>query len=369
MPETQKTEVKLQAGSFPHYLAEMLRKAQVQEGTFPAGQKIFMDGSAGTEAYFLLSGSVHILKRNDRGENNILDVLEPGSIFGEMALLDQSKRSATAQAATDCRVFVIPKTQVQQLVASVPQVAIWLLQVFSRRIRLANQKIAEMEKIQQLNHRIMLGQENERKRIARDIQEGPAQQFSDYIMRTDICQHLARRGDKGLSDELENLKDALTKGLSRIQNVICLLTPEALHQEGLCGILRRYVGRIQEDAGLTISFSCPSIGERDVDYAVQNTVFCLVQSALSNVQAFAQAKTVELEISVESGMLTLRVADDGNGFDIDKVAQGYYRSEMENYESMRDRVMLVGGQMRIQSHPGEGTLVEMTMPLKPTRQG
>jgi len=363
MTEARRTEVTLQEESFPQTLAEMLRQAQVKEITVLAGKSIFMDGSTATEAYFVLSGTVNIQKRNERGENRVIAVVGPGELFGEMALLDEPHRVATAQAASDCRLFVISSSQVAKLLTNVPQMGLWMLRVLSKRLRGAVGHIARMEKVQELNTRIIMGQEAERKRVAREIQEGPAQLFSDYIMRVDICEHLLKKSPDKLAGELAALKATLTKGLSRIQNVIAVITPEALQQEGLQTILGRFVGRIQEDYGLKIRFSCASIETDSIDFERQNMVFCLVQSALSNIHAYAQARTVEIEIQKEGDRLTLRIADDGNGFDIDKVRQGFYRSEMENFEAMRDRVMLVGGTMRIQSHPGEGTLLELEVPL------
>jgi signal transduction histidine kinase len=148
-----------------------------------------------------------------------------------------------------------------------------------------------------------------------------------------------------------------------MQNVIAVLTPEALEQEGLKTILGRYVSRTQDDYGLVVRFSCSSIDEHDLDFARQNAVFCLAQAALSNIHAYSQARSVEIAVEKEGDRLRLRIADDGNGFDIDKVKQGFYRSEMENFEAMRDRVTLVGGTLRIESHPGEGTLLEIDIPL------
>jgi signal transduction histidine kinase len=365
MADRTRTEVNLRTEAFPQHLADLFRRAKVQEVAFRSGQTIFDDGAQGHEAYFVQSGSVRIVKRTEQGGERLLNVIEAGAIFGEMALLDQPQRSATAVAAADCSLFVIPRAKVQELIASVPQLALWMLQIFSRRLRLADQSLAQMEKVQELNTRILMAHDTERRRIAREIQEGPAQAFADYIMRLDICQHLLKKGgDPGsqVSHELSELKAALEKGLARIQSAVAVLTPESVRTRGLVDLLRRHVEGIEQDSGLRIRLSCAQIPDQTLGFHVENTIYCLTQAALSNIQGFCRASNVEVQLALDERALTLKIADDGSGFDVKKVKQGYYREEMENFEAMRSRVVLVGGRMRLQSRPGEGTVLEIEIP-------
>lgn len=361
--QQQNTEVPFDHHSFPTQLAELLRNEQIPEVGFRVGDAIFLEGDAGHDAFFVLAGQVTIQKKDEHGEQRVLDVLEEGQIFGEMALLDQPRRSATALAASDVRLFVIPRNKVTQLIHNVPQMSIWLLEIFSKRLRRADDRLTQMEKVQEVASRVIAAQQAERQTIAREILEGPAQSFSDYVMKVDIAQHLVDNPDRTkIKTALDDLKESLSHGLSRLQGLVRTITPEAVAHEGLETLLADHMNRIQADSGLAIALNCPVIGPVDVNYHVQSTVFCLVQAALTHIQAYGQARRVEVQVMMTPERLQLMVADDGQGFDVAKVRAGYYKEEMENFEAMRDRVRLVGGAMRLKSQPGKGTLMDFTIP-------
>jgi signal transduction histidine kinase len=363
MNDTTQPELSLDARAFPDQLAELLRGERVAEVMYARDQEIFTEGDDGHEAFFVVSGSVSIIKRDERGEPRLLDVLEEGAMFGEMALLDQPRRSATAKAATDTNLFVIPRSKAHDLIAHVPQMAIWLLEIFSRRLRRADTRLAQMEKVQEVATRVIAAQQAERAQLAREILEGPAEEFSDWIMRLDFCLHVIDKDPAQIKPEIAGLKTAMTRGLSRLRNLVQVVTPEAMKEEGLETLLRNHAERVQRDTGLKIQLNCPSIGPDALDFAIQNTVFCVVQAALTNIQTYGSARHVELVVALASAKLSLQIADDGPGFEMAKVRAGFYREEMENFEAMRERVQLVGGAMRLKSQPGKGTLVDVTIPL------
>lgn len=350
------TEVPLdQQRSFPTHLAELLRKEMIPEVAYAQGAVIFNEGDAGHDAYFVLAGSVAIQKRDERGKSRVLDVLEVGAIFGEMALLDQPRRSATAAAAADTRLFVIPKSKVQALIHNVPQMSIWLLEMFSRRLRRADERLTQMEKVQEVASRVIAAQQSERQQIAKELTDGPVDAYVDSLAKLGTL-HGAPL------DQVGAIRDKLTHGLESLQGLIRTINPESASQ-GLETLLAEHVSRIQKDSGLTITLACPTVKPEHVNYHVQSTVFCLVQAALTHTQSYAQAKRVEVQVSVLPEHLQLMVADDGQGFDVAKVRAGYYKDEMENFEAMRERVRIVGGAMRLKSQPGKGTLMDFTIPI------
>lgn len=361
-PSMSTTEVPFDHKSFPAQLAEMLRKEAIPEITFDKGAVIFNEGDAGHEAYFVLEGSVTIQKRDERGDPRVLDVLEEGAMFGEMALLDHPRRSATAVAAADLRLFVIPRNKVQQLIHNVPQMSIWLLDIFSRRLRRADDRLTQMEKVQEVASRVISAQQAERKQIARDLLDGPIAAFADYNMKLDLARASAGE-NAAIKNQLSALRDALTRGYSQLQTVVRTITPDLVAHEGLETLLAEHVGRIQKDSGLQVALNCPVISPSDVNYHIQSTVFCLVQAALTHIQAYGEAKRVEVAVILAQQSLQLMIADDGQGFDVAKVRAGYYKEEMENFEAMRERVRLVGGAMRLKSQPGKGTLMDFTIPV------
>ena len=362
MTNPNTTEVPFDLKTFPSHLAELLRKEQIPEVSYSPNVVIFNEGDPGHEAYFVVHGAVTIQKKDEHGDPRILDVLEAGAMFGEMALLDHPRRSASAIAAAEVRLFVIPRNKVQSLIHHVPQMATWLLEIFSRRLRRADDRLTQMEKVQEVASRVIAAQQTERSQIAKEISEGPAQALSDYVMKVDIAQRLVDKDPTQLKQSLSDLKDALSHGLSQLKNIVRTITPESVAHEGLDSLLTDHLDKVQKESGLTIKLSCPAVKPSEANYHVQSTVFCLVQAALTHIQSYGQAKRAEIHVNLDHNGLQLMIADDGQGFDPAKVRAGYYKEEMENFEAMRDRVRLVGGAMRLKSQPGKGTLMDFTIP-------
>src|SRR5688572_12921665 len=102
-------EISLDRQVAPEQLVQLLEKAGVPRSTFAEGQTIFEEGSHGEEAFFLANGSVRILKKGPGGKQKLLDILQSGVIFGEMALLDEPTRSAAAVGNSNGSLYTIDR--------------------------------------------------------------------------------------------------------------------------------------------------------------------------------------------------------------------------------------------------------------------
>jgi CRP-like cAMP-binding protein len=111
----------------------------VQERQFAAGQEIFREGAPGDGVYVIRGGLVEIAHLTDLEEHRVFSRPGPGEIFGEMAVIEDLPRSATATAAKDTRVYFIPRDEMLVLLKSSPGLAFNLLQEISRRLRDFNQ--------------------------------------------------------------------------------------------------------------------------------------------------------------------------------------------------------------------------------------
>ncbi|MGE5718209.1 MAG: cyclic nucleotide-binding domain-containing protein [Acidobacteriota bacterium] len=111
-------------GGFTDYLAR-----------FSAGQPIFGEGEVGTEMFVIQSGSVEIYKRSRRGEENLLATLEKGDFFGEMSILEDVPRTASARAKTDCELVRINQSTFDEMLRHNSEIAVRMLRKLSRRLR------------------------------------------------------------------------------------------------------------------------------------------------------------------------------------------------------------------------------------------
>jgi CRP-like cAMP-binding protein len=111
-------------GGFTDYLAR-----------FSAGQPIFGEGEVGTEMFVIQSGTVEIFKRSRRGEEKLLATLEKGDFFGEMSILEDVPRTASARAKSDCELVRINQTTFDEMLRHNAEIAVRMLRKLSRRLR------------------------------------------------------------------------------------------------------------------------------------------------------------------------------------------------------------------------------------------
>ncbi|MHB9005240.1 MAG: sensor histidine kinase, partial [Coriobacteriia bacterium] len=164
---------------------------------------------------------------------------------------------------------------------------------------------------------VIKAQEEERRRVAREIHDGPAQLLANVVLRIDVCQRLADQDLQRLKDELHQLKDLVRVSLQDVRKVIFDLRPMALDDLGLAPALRSYLKDYHERSGIVPDLAV-SGAERRFSQAYEVALFRLVQEALNNVWKHAQAQNAWVVAEFGSDSVRLLVKDDGVGFDLDK---------------------------------------------------
>ena len=129
---------KLFSGLGPVELDALRRTAQVQR--FPAGHEIFKEGDTGDGLYIVAQGRVEISVALAPNARRVFSQIEPGDFFGEMAVIESKARSATAVAATDTRVFFIPRNELLLMLEKSPELSLTLLREISNRLREFNRR-------------------------------------------------------------------------------------------------------------------------------------------------------------------------------------------------------------------------------------
>jgi len=131
---------------------------------------------------------------------------------------------------------------------------------------------------------------------------------------------------------------------------------------GLLGALRQYLQNFERDTGIACSFQiegAPSTLPR----VYEITLYRVTQEALTNVRKHAQATRVDVILRFQPDDLCLEIRDNGKGFDVSKVVEGARSVERLGLSGMKDRAETLGGTMNIDSAPGAGTAVALTLPL------
>ncbi|MBX5476978.1 MAG: sensor histidine kinase [Clostridia bacterium] len=212
---------------------------------------------------------------------------------------------------------------------------------------------------------IIRAQEEERRRLARDIHDGPAQLLANVVFRIEVSQKLLSIDRDRALAELEQLKTLVRHSLQDVRKIIFDLRPMALDDLGLIPALRGYLSTFGERTGLATDLIVQGT-ERRVPPAVEVAAFRIAQEALSNAWKHGDATRATVTVRFEPGQLSVAIEDDGAGFN---VAEALQRQGGFGLLSMRERAGLVGGSLDIVSAPGEGTTVLAVIPLQAEGDG
>jgi signal transduction histidine kinase len=163
--------------------------------------------------------------------------------------------------------------------------------------------------------------------------------------------------------ELTELQAGLREGLEKLRELIYNLYPRELSRAGLVGAIGQFVDRIAKSAGMDVVFEIRGL-EEEFPAVLEATLYCIVQEALNNIKKHAQASKVSLALRCEDGQLTMAIADDGCGFDLEALLAEPSHHNTFGLLSMEERARLAGGTMELHSHPGAGTTLRFRIPVR-----
>ncbi|CAM3693754.1 sensor histidine kinase [Cohnella lubricantis] len=211
--------------------------------------------------------------------------------------------------------------------------------------------------------KIILAQEEERKRIAREIHDGPAQSLANLVLRTEIAERMLGTQElEVIRSELIDLKTQIRLDLSEIRKIIFNLRPMALDDLGLVPTLRKFVQDFEERTKIRATFEAAG-KERRMTSALEAAMFRLVQEAFNNVQKHAEATFVSLDIQFQEERIDLVIRDNGVGFEVGSVESKAKSFSKFGLIGMMERVDLLQGKIEIESGAGLGTAIAIQVPI------
>lgn len=214
-----------------------------------------------------------------------------------------------------------------------------------------------------LGVKILEAQENERKRISRDIHDGPAQHIANIVMKADFCETIARQDlEMGLK-ELAELKTSTRRALKEVRDIIYDLRPMSLDDLGLNKTLDVYVKNFNKETGIETVAEFTKINV-EIESIIQIAAFRLVQEILNNVKKHAKASSVRIRLEYGTKYLRITIKDDGVGFDIQETLE-IVRERSTSYGllGILDRVNQLHGEIDIDSSVGQGTAYSIKLPV------
>ena len=201
-----------------------------------------------------------------------------------------------------------------------------------------------------------------RNRFARDLHDSVKQQVFATSLQIAAARALIEKDTTSAESHLSQADELVRQAQKELNVLIQEMRPAALEGKGLATALREYVARWSEGAEIPADFR--TVGEREAPLEVEQALFRMAQEALANVARHSSARHAEVDLVYTKNTVTLSVADDGRGFDPSRGSGGGF-----GLQSMRERLVKLGGHINVKSAPGKGTKVEGFCPLRKGGEG
>jgi signal transduction histidine kinase len=225
------------------------------------------------------------------------------------------------------------------------------------------ERIEKKVKEQQFRSALILeGQEEERKRISRDMHDGVGQLLSAMKFNLEGIHTVDTEFER---EKLNASKDLLKNVIREVRRISFNLTPTALSDYGIVPVLNKFCREMTKISDLQVIFVNKTGFLSRLEGKVENNLYRIVQEAVNNTIKYAGAKEVKIVLSHNSQYLHLEISDDGKGFDLQKLEdKGHFSSSGHGIFNIRERANFINGQCEIISKEGIGTTISIHVPLE-----
>ncbi|MBP3950048.1 sensor histidine kinase [Bacillus suaedae] len=218
--------------------------------------------------------------------------------------------------------------------------------------------IEDAKEKQAFGLQIIEAQEAERKKLSREIHDGPAQMMANVLLRSDLIERIYR--EKGIEEALNEIRDLrkmVKSSLAEVRRIIYDLRPMALDDLGLIPTLAKYLKTFEDHNGVIVEFTHVGRAQR-LPQQLEIASFRLVQEAVQNAYKHGQPTEIQVKIEIKPTKVIMIIKDNGKGFNPKVKKAGSF-----GLIGMRERINMIKGEMNIQSKPNQGTLVIIGIPL------
>ncbi len=240
------------------------------------------------------------------------------------------------------------------------------LQAIGIQTTIALQNASLYQDLLEEKERIVEVEKEARKKLARDLHDGPTQTISAIAMRMSIIRMMLERTPDEVPAELKKIEELALQTTSEIRLMLYALRPLALESEGgITSALEQLADKFSAVYDQHVEVMVSDRAERMMTAAQSETVFSFVQETLNNARKHARAALVTVRVTTYDDVLVVEVADDGVGFDVEKqraAARGRNSLGMQNLEDLAN---LLDGTLQIESTLGHGSTFSMLVPIDP----
>ena len=238
-----------------------------------------------------------------------------------------------------------------------------LLDAVGHQAMVALQNAQLYRDLEQEKERITEIQEEARKKLARDLHDGPTQSIAAIAMRINFARRLMERDDKAASDELYKVENLARRTTKEIRHMLFTLRPLILESQGLVAALNQLAEKMRETHAQNVIIESQPGSIEQLEIGKQGVVFYIVEEAVNNARKHAEARHVWVRLKSKDELFFLEIQDDGVGFNVGAVDAHYEQRGSLGMVNMRERTELINGMLRIESTEGVGTRILVAVPL------
>lgn len=224
-------------------------------------------------------------------------------------------------------------------------------------------KLEKRLKEQQYRSALILeGQEEERRRISRDLHDGIGQYLTALKYSLDGI-----NGVKTYQEEkrLEVSKKLIGDVIKEVRRISFHLTPVALSDYGLTSVLNKFSEEMTKISKIPVQFENPTGFISRLEPKVENNIYRIVQEAVNNAIKYSEATEIRITLSHNSRYLHLEISDNGKGFDYQKLKDdGHFKASGHGIFNIKERVNFINGQFSMETSSGQGTTIHIELPLE-----
>jgi signal transduction histidine kinase len=239
-----------------------------------------------------------------------------------------------------------------------------ILDIIGHQVTIAIENARLYQDLEQEKERMMEIQEEARKKMARDLHDGPTQSVSAIAMRVNFARRLLERDPKATMEELYKIEDLARRTTKEIRHMLFTLRPLVLESQGLIAALESMAEKMRETYGQNVIIQADPNLVEELEMGKQAVIFYIAEEAVNNARKHAQAKHIWVRLNLfREDLGVLEIEDDGVGFDLGEVNDSYENRGSLGMINLRERAELINGVLNIDSSLGRGTRIQLAIPL------
>lgn len=227
------------------------------------------------------------------------------------------------------------------------------------RVLCSVRDITAVKRLRDFSEGAIRSVEDERRRIAQDLHDDTAQRLATFMLRLRLLG--VHMGDAAPIEALADLRDEIADIAEGVKRVARGLRPPELEEVGLAAAIQAHARRLRESSGIDVRIALADVDD-ELSLDGRLAIYRMTQESLSNVVRHSGAPSASVTLALDDASVTLIVEDQGCGFSPDRTSA---RGTGLGLIGLHERALMAGGQVDIESRPGEGTRVTVRLPIVP----